>query len=172
MGGKEKRAGEAARLIDPLHPSVRPSHETDDSDSAETERMDREKRGRKKKKQRVEELPQMQPSKPRREKTPLRKDREQAGRKRDTSEELKEYKGLNEQELKAFRQYMQEKQGQEVCKKFGVRKHPAAAVDSVFCSPPSAPRGRGRSNLTPVQKKIRKNNCADEEEDEDVHGDD
>tara|TARA_B110001454_G_scaffold180616_1_gene174321 strand:+ start:66 stop:842 length:777 start_codon:yes stop_codon:yes gene_type:complete len=169
-----KRAGEAARLIDPLHPSVRPSHETDDSDSAEAERMDREKRGRKKKRQRVEELPQTKPSKPRREKTPLRKDRVQAGRKRDTSEdsELKEYKGLNEQELKAFRQYMQEKQGQEVCKKFGVKKHPAAAVDSVFCSPPSAPRGRGRSNLTPVQRKIRKNNYADEEEDEDVHEDD
>ena len=97
----------------------------------------------------------------------------QAGRKRDTSEdsELKEYKGLNEQELKAFRQYMQEKQGQEVCKKFGVKKRPAAAVDSVFCSPPSAPRGRGRLNLTPVEKKIRKNNYADEEEDEDVHED-
>ena len=168
MGGKGKRAGEAAKLRDALHPSVRPSHDTEDSDSAETERMDRR---RKKKKQRVEELPQTEPSKPRRAKTPLRKDREQAGRKRDTSEELKEYKGLNEQELKAFRQYMQEKQGQEVCKKFGVKKHHAAAVDSVFCSPPSAPRGRGRLNLTPVQKKSRKTNYAGEEEDEDVDED-
>ena len=94
----------------------------------------------------------------------------QAGRKRDTSEdsELKEYKGLNEQELKAFRQWVQEQQGQ--APKFGVKKHPAAA-DSVFCSPPSAPRGRGRSNLTPVQKKSRKTNYADEKEDEDVHED-
>jgi len=64
---------------------------------------------------------------------------------------------LNEQDIKEIRQWKQESKS---APKLGVKKDPAAAVNS----PPSAPRGRGRLNLTPVQKKSRKTNYADEED--------
>ena len=72
---------------------------------------------------------------------------------------------MNEQDIREFRLWKQEQKGK--APKLGVKKDPAAAVNS----PPSAPRGRGRLNLTPVQKKSRKTNYADEEEDEDVDED-